>query len=292
MRLRPFVLSLLLPTLGACAHGMNYTDPAGPRFSGSPPEGAMPASAMAAEPARIAERPGRIRVASFNIAWARKTDEAIELIQAEPALAGADLFMLQEMDEASAAKVAKALGMHYVYYPATLHPKSDRNFGNALLSRWPIESDSKLILPHTSWQLRTQRIAVLGTVRIGGERVTVATAHFGTIVEIFPWGQRDQARALLEAVKAQNNVIVAGDFNTGGLGELFEAEGFTWPTRGIGDTHRFWSFDHVYARGFVPIGRGMVKEVGDISDHKPIWADLAWAPQVASAGTTSMAAAR
>ena len=182
MPFRPLVLSLLLPTLGACAHGLNYTDPAGPRFSGSPSEQPAPASALAAEPARIAARPGRIRVASFNIAWARKTDEAIALIQADPGLAAADLFMLQEMDEASAAKIAKALGLHHVYYPATLHPKTDRNFGNALLSRWPIENDSKLILPHTSWQLRTQRIAVLGTVRIGEERVTVVTSHFGTIV--------------------------------------------------------------------------------------------------------------
>jgi endonuclease/exonuclease/phosphatase family metal-dependent hydrolase len=246
---------------------------------------------MVAEPARVAAHPGRIRVASFNIAWARRTDDAITLIQADPNLAGADLLMLQEMDEGSAAKVAKALGMHFVYYPATLHPKTGRNFGNALLSRWPIEDDSKLILPHTSWQLRTQRVAVLGTVRIGDERVTVVTAHLGTIVEIFPWGQRDQARALLEAVKTENHVIVAGDFNTGGLGELFEAEGFTWPTRGIGHTHHVWAFDHVYARGFVPIGRGVVQDVGDVSDHKPIWADLAWEPRVAATATTTVAAA-
>jgi endonuclease/exonuclease/phosphatase family metal-dependent hydrolase len=286
MHLRSLALVLLLPSLGACAHGMNYTDPAGPRFSGGPAATTAPASAVSAEPARAAARPGRIRVASFNIAWAKRTDEAITLIQADPELARADLFMLQEMDEASAARIAKALDMHFVYYPATLHPKTDRNFGNALLSRWPIEADSKLILPHTSWQLRTQRIAVLAAVRIGGERVTVVTSHFGTIVEIFPWGQRDQARALLEALRAQDHVIVAGDFNTGGLGELFEAEGFSWPTNGIGHTHHGWSFDHVYARGFIPVGRGMVKDVGDVSDHKPIWADLAWAPRETVVGTS------
>jgi len=282
MRFRPLAISLLLPTLGACAHGLNYTDPVGPRFSGSPTASLAPASAMRAEPARAAARPGRIRVASFNIAWARHIDEAIGLLQSDPNLASADLLMLQEMDEASAARIATALEMHYVYYPATLHPKSDRNFGNALLSRWPIERDSKLILPHISWQLRTQRIAVLGTVRIDGQPVTVVTAHFGTLVEIFPWGQRDQARMLLEALKEEDHVIVAGDFNTGGLGEMFEAQGFTWPTHGIGNTHHSWSFDHVYARGFIPIGRGVVREIGEISDHKPIWADLAWAPRLAA----------
>jgi endonuclease/exonuclease/phosphatase family metal-dependent hydrolase len=277
MRLKTLAISLLLPTLGACARGMNYTDPAGPRYSGSPAEALAPASAIAAEP-RVAPRPGRIRVASFNIAWARHMDEAIELIQVDPGLAGADLLMLQEMDEASAARAAEALDMFYVYYPATLHPRTDRNFGNALLSRWPIEDDRKLILPHTSWQLGTQRIAVLGTVRIGAERVLVVTSHLGTVVEIFPWGQRDQARTLLEAVGEYEHVIVAGDFNTGGLGEMFAERGFTWPTDDIGSTHHGWSFDHIFARGFIPIGRGKVKDVGEISDHKPVWADLAWTP--------------
>jgi len=280
MRIRPLALSLLLPALGACAHGMNYTDPAGPRYSGAPEQALAPASAIAGEP-RVAPRPGRIRVASFNIAWSRHMDEAIGLIQADTGLAGADLLMLQEMDEASAARAAQALGMYYVYYPATLHPRTDRNFGNALLSRWPIEDDRKLILPHTSWQLGTQRIAVLGTVRIGNERVRVAAPHFGTIVEIFPWGQRDQARTLLASVEEHDFVIVAGDFNTGGLGEMFEERGFTWPTQEIGSTHHGWSFDHIFARGFIPVGRGKVKDVGEVSDHKPVWADLAWSPRTA-----------
>jgi endonuclease/exonuclease/phosphatase family metal-dependent hydrolase len=277
MRLRPLAISLLLPALGACAHGLNYTDPAGPRYSGAPAEPPVSASAIAAEP-RVAPRPGRIRVASFNIAWARRMDEAIELIQADPGLAGADLLMLQEMDETSAARAAEALGMHYVYYPALLHPRTDRNFGNALLSRWPIEDDRKLILPHTSWQLGTQRVAVLGTVRIGGQQVLVVAPHLGTIVEIFPWGQRDQARVLLDAVEQYSHVIVAGDFNTSGLGEMFTERGFTWPTDAIGSTHHGWSFDHIFARGFIPVGRGKVKDVDGISDHKPVWADLAWAP--------------
>ena len=253
---------------------MNYTDPAGPRYSGGP-------AAPALQPAAIVT-PGHIRVASFNIAWARRMDEAIALIREDPGLRDADLLMLQEMDEAAAARAAAALGMHYVYYPATLHPKTDRDFGNALLSRWPIERDAKLILPHLAWQRRTQRIAVLGTIRIGTERVLVVAPHLGTIVEILPRGQRDQARTILDAVAPYQRVIVAGDFNTGGLGELFESRGFTWPTNGIGHTHHGWSFDHIFARGFIPVGRGMVRDVEGISDHKPVWADLAWAPVGAS----------
>jgi endonuclease/exonuclease/phosphatase family metal-dependent hydrolase len=285
MRIRPLAFSLLLPALGACARSVNYTDPVGPRYSGEPAQALVPASAIVEGPRTAPSHPGRLRVASFNIAWARKMDEAIALIQADSGLAGADLLMLQEMDEASAAQAAQALGMHYVYYPANLHPRTDRNFGNALLSRWPIEDDRKLILPHTSWQLGTQRIAVLGSVRIDDERVLLVAPHFGTIVEIFPWGQRDQARTLLDAVETFNHVIVAGDFNTGGLSALFQERGFSWPTDDIGDTHHIWSFDHIFARGFIPIGRGKVEHVGDISDHKPVWADLAWSPSAAPAVT-------
>jgi len=285
MRIRPLAFSLLLPALGACARSVNYTDPVGPRYSGEPAQALVPASAIAEGPRTAPSHPGRLRVASFNIAWARKMDEAIALIQADSGLAGADLLMLQEMDEASAAQAAQALGMHYVYYPANLHPRTDRNFGNALLSRWPIEDDRKLILPHTSWQLGTQRIAVLGSVRIDDERVLLVAPHFGTVVEIFPWGQRDQARTLLDAVETFNHVIVAGDFNTGGLSALFQERGFSWPTDDIGDTHHIWSFDHIFARGFIPIGRGKVEDVGDISDHKPVWADLAWSPRAAPAVT-------
>ena len=263
-----------LLALGACAHGRNYTDPVGPRFSGGPMPDAS--ATVAAAPSQGA---GRLRVASFNIAWARRMEEAITLIKADAALRSADLVMLQEMDEASAERAAHALGMYYVYYPATLHPRTDRNFGNALLSRWPIEQDTKLILPHLAWQRKTQRIAVLGSVRIGDERVLLVAPHLGTLVEIFPAGQRDQARTLLDAVSSHDRVIVAGDFNTGGLGELFESAGFTWPTRGIGNTHHAWSFDHIFARGFIPVGRGVVKDVDGISDHKPVWADLAWEPR-------------
>jgi len=268
--IRSLLGTTLLLGLGACAHGMNYTDPAGPRYSGEPDVAVTPASM---------HTPGRIRVASFNIAWAAHMDEAIALIQSDPGLREADLLMLQEMDEPAAAKAAHALGMHYVYYPATLHPNTDRDFGNALLSRWPIEHDAKLILPHRSWQKKTQRIAVMGTVHIGDEQVLVVAPHLGTIVEILPSGQRDQARTILDAVAPYDHVIVAGDFNTGGLGHLFEERGFAWSTAGIGHTHHFWTFDHVFARGFIPVGRGTVKDVAGISDHRPVWADLAWAPR-------------
>lgn len=41
-----------------------------------------------------------------------------------------------------------ALGMSWVYYPAIFRHRSDKDFGNAVLSRWPIIADKKIVLPH------------------------------------------------------------------------------------------------------------------------------------------------
>ena len=51
------------------------------------------------------------------------------------------------MDEPGARAFADSLGFGYVYFPATLHPVTGRDFGNAVLSRFPIEDERKIVLP-------------------------------------------------------------------------------------------------------------------------------------------------
>lgn len=46
--------------------------------------------------------------------------------------------------------IARALDMSYIYYPAIFRHRSAKDFGNAVLSRWPIISDAKIVLPHVS----------------------------------------------------------------------------------------------------------------------------------------------
>ncbi|HEX5632926.1 MAG TPA: endonuclease/exonuclease/phosphatase family protein [Gemmatimonadales bacterium] len=262
---------LLLGTLllAGCANGINYNDPAGPRFAGAPP---APVSAASS-------RAGAVRVATFNAGYAEHLDGIIRLFHDDPELSRADVVVLQEMNEAAAERVANALGMHWVYYPATFHPVPKHNFGNVLLSRWPITLDEKLILPHRSWSRRTQRAAVLGTVHVGLHPVRIAALHLSTPLEVWFSGQKDQAETLLEALDGWDHVIVAGDFNSGGLAGLFEEHGYSWPTNGIGATHHLWAFDHVVARGFVPVGRGKVEDNRGTSDHKPVWVELAFLPE-------------
>ena len=90
---------------------------------------------------------GIIKVITYNIKLSKKIDKAAQLLAQHDDLNDADIICLQEMDPAGVKHIAHALKYNYVYYPAILHPRSEKDFGNAILSKWPIVSDQKIILP-------------------------------------------------------------------------------------------------------------------------------------------------
>jgi endonuclease/exonuclease/phosphatase (EEP) superfamily protein YafD len=82
---------------------------------------------------------------------------------------------------------------------------------------------------------------------------------------------------IADARNCAEPVILGGDFNSSDLGRVLEAEGFTWVTKTVGRTVAFWTFDHVFARGFPPTnphGAGVARNVKGVSDHRPVWATL------------------
>jgi endonuclease/exonuclease/phosphatase family metal-dependent hydrolase len=264
-------IALLLSVVCSCATARNYMDPVAPRFAGGAPDTARPAAAAGANPGATV-----LRVVTFNIQFARNIDAAIRLLATEADLRGADLIALQEMDEEGAARIAAALAMRYVYYPATVHPTNDRNFGNAILSRWPLVADRKLLLPYQSDLRRTQRIAVCGTVAVGGRRIRVYSVHLGTSFEIDPDRRADQLGTILDdAAASPDPVIIAGDLNSHAIGEQAVERGYEWPTRDVGRTKWLFSWDHVFLRGFPPgavRAAGRTSDAGGASDHRPVWA--------------------
>lgn len=275
------VTLLALAALAACSRGINYTDPVGPRFAGTSdtqPAVSWTGPHVVAAAAAAVRTPDSLRVVSFNVRYAQQTGLAIELLQTAPELRGADIVMLQEMNEDAAAETAAALGMNYVYYPAVLHPVPKKNFGNALLSRWPITDDEKLILPSRSMSRGTQRVAVVATLLVGRERVRVYAVHLSTILEVWFTGQTYQIKALLESARGYDRVIMAGDMNShDNVGALFTGAGYFWPSRNTGPTtHTFFAVDHVFTRGFTVGGSGAVQDNLGASDHLPVWASLAF----------------
>ncbi len=268
MRLRLLPLLVALAPVAAivgCRTGLNYGRPEGPRYSG----GTAPAVTA---PARVGDT---LRVVTFNIQLGRRIDSALVVLTGEPALRGADILLLQEMDEAGTQRIAAALRMAYVYYPASVRRTTHREFGNAVLSRWPIVADAKLVLPHIGRLARTERTATAATIRLGDSLVRVYSTHLGTFFQVGGGGRRDQLRAILADAERFPRVILGGDMNSAGVGQMAVEAGYAWPTRGEPHTDKLGSLDHIFVRGLdVPAGAaaGTVLANHHASDHRPVWA--------------------
>jgi endonuclease/exonuclease/phosphatase family metal-dependent hydrolase len=251
--------------LGSCAPATNLLSLTGPRFQGH----------HASHPALGASTDSLVRVVTFNIKFAREIDRAIEVLR-EDSLRGADILALQEMDEAGAERIARALGYDYVLYPAVIHPASGRYFGPAVLSRWPIERSWKVILPHAGWTRGQRRTATAAVLRVHDTRVLAYAVHLETPAQISEAERRDQAMALLnDAATWRGPVVIAGDFNSEGVGLLLVRKGYVWLTKRVGPTVAWFSWDHVFVRGLAPSkprSAGVVREVHGASDHRPVWA--------------------
>ena len=258
-------LLLGLSTAG-CRAVLNYPSPLGPRYAGSP---TSPSVAPATKHA--------VRVVTYNVQWGKHVDRAIQVLQTRTPLPDADIVVLQEMDAEGTRRIADALGMAWVYYPAVVHPKRGHDFGNAVLSRWPIVADEKLMLPHIGGLRHAQRTATAATVLVGSVQVRVYSAHLGTPSDIRPSRRRDQAHAILADAATYPLVIVAGDMNSHGIGKEFRAGGFLWPTEHNGFTTAVFNWDHIFFKGFVALDRartsaGIVRDTLGTSDHDPVWA--------------------
>jgi endonuclease/exonuclease/phosphatase family metal-dependent hydrolase len=270
------VLGFALVTVaGGCRAVVNYQEPMWPRYAGLP---SARADSLRLSPAAANGKSRTLRVVTYNVQWARHIDRAIHVLQNRAPLTDADIVVLQEMDPDGTRRIAEALGMQWVYYPAVIHPKRGLDFGNAVLSRWPIVADHKLILPHIAGMRHAQRIATAATVLIDSIPVRVYSAHLGTPTDIRPAKRRDQARAIMEDASTYPLVIVAGDMNSHGIGKEFLARGFVWPTEHNGFTTTFFNWDHVFLKGFAPPPlalqkfAGVVRDTLQTSDHDPVWA--------------------
>jgi endonuclease/exonuclease/phosphatase family metal-dependent hydrolase len=251
----------------------NYPDSDRPLFSGQYSDGPPDGNSV-------------IKVITWNIAFAKEVEQAIEEFQENQALQGAGIILLQEMDEAGTEAIASALNYDYVYYPASIHSRHDRNFGNAVLSKWPILDSEKIILPHQNPTNEQIRIAVRALLSIDGREVPVYSVHTETFW-LGSQGRNDQFAYLAEQYGPDNEFVIAGgDFNTvtpaslASLDDRFRQVGMERVSEGAGETKLIgavgFTLDHIYARGLNPIASGVVNEA-EASDHKPVWVDLSLA---------------
>jgi len=249
---------------------VNFEEPNAPLYEGSYSDGAP-------------EPDGPVKVVTWNIAFAKEIKEAIQELEDFEELQGADILLLQEMDDAGTEAIAKALNYNYVYYPASIHSRNEKNFGNAVLSKWPIVDSEKIILPHQSPANDQIRIAVRALLDLGDVQMPVYSVH----TETFWLGQRgrgDQIQFLSEQIDPDYAYVLAGgDFNTltpgsvAALDERLGQAGLERVSAGAGETYGLGGvglkLDHLFARGMSVLETGVVEET-ETSDHQPLWADL------------------
>lgn len=248
----------------------NYPDQNYPYYSGN----------YAAESPKPVEA---LTVISYNIWFAENIDQALSEIKEIKSQKELDIVLLQEMDEVGTEQIARELQLNYVYFPAAIEPTYDKNFGNAILSRWPIVDSQKLILPHKSLSNRMNRIATRATIRIHGADILIYSIHTESIFTL-PRFREDQYTTVLDDIGPEAKlVIIGGDFNSFTDADVEEIEedyrqaGFMRVSEGSGYSIVKYgievSSDHIFAKGFV------VEETGKMagataSDHLPIWVTL------------------
>jgi endonuclease/exonuclease/phosphatase family metal-dependent hydrolase len=250
--------------IAGCARATNLLDLRTPAFSGEyAPRN--PDTAFTSQ----------IRIVTFNIKLGRRIDRAIEVLRSD-SLRDADILALEEMDDAGADRIARALHLNYVYYPGSIHPTDHRYFGPAVLSRWPIERSWKLFLPHKSRLRHQQRTATVAELHLHGRRIRVYAVHLETPFRFSDAARKDQVRTILaDAAGFNGPVVIAGDFNSYGIGPFLVRRGYRWLTARLDPTISIFSWDHIFVRRLTPSrppSAGVVRQVHGASDHRPVWA--------------------
>lgn len=275
--LASLMLVMLLWLGSACQSMANY-----------PPESAPLFTANFAPPPPAATN--QIKLVTWNIKFAEQIDTAIAELRSTPELQNADILLLQEMDETGAETIARQLGYNYVYYPASIHSYHGRNFGNAILSRWPITQPAIVGLPFENPKNRQRRAASQATVTVGTVELLVFSTHTETI-----WLDRRKRLAQVEKLvtavdPAAPITLVGGDFNTAtqrsiiDLEQLFAAGEMDRLSADAGHTVEKsgleFTLDHVFGHGVTVIDLGVARTT-TASDHFPLWLELSLEPTVA-----------
>jgi endonuclease/exonuclease/phosphatase family metal-dependent hydrolase len=248
---------------------------------------------------------GTLRVVTYNVHHGPELPAVADAFRSVPALAAADVVLLQEADAprgespSLAGRLADALGMNDAYAPAWLH-SDGAGHGLAVLSRFPITSAAVLDLPYFELGSASERrIALRVTLQIGDVELAVIAIHLDTRINV-----NDRLDQLDWAVeRADASGVLGGDFNTlpfvwigrflpdlpqdavapvdvpAAVDEYMVSRGFADPTAGSGDTTNDpvanFKLDSIYVRGHATGGSGVERGV-TASDHFPVWADVVW----------------
>ncbi|WP_407344288.1 endonuclease/exonuclease/phosphatase family protein [Pengzhenrongella phosphoraccumulans] len=178
---------------------------------------AVPALLAPPAPTTEARAPtSSLRLLDWNLHYGVSGEPGVELEEIAQVIegSGADIVTLQEVSRGwvmgggaeMATWLADRLGMQVVFAPA-----ADRQFGNAILSRFTLSDVDRHPLPYGAGPQR--RSAISATVHLAdGAPVRVTSVHLQHRASNTPT-RLDQLGVLLAAEPAQGSAVVAGDLN-------------------------------------------------------------------------------
>ncbi len=191
-----------------------------------------------------------LKVSSYDINFGVGVDGRLDLDRTAAAITatGADVIGLQAVDKHWSARsgnldepaeLARRLNMHVVYganldNPPTVEGQPRRQYGVAILSRYPIVSSTHTLLPRPT--NGEQRGLLEAVIDANGSRVRVATTHLHTTaVE-----RQAQATAIVEKLAGSAEpVVLTGVLNAAStapeLAPILTAYRDTWKIKGVGD---------------------------------------------------------
>jgi endonuclease/exonuclease/phosphatase family metal-dependent hydrolase len=248
--------------------------------------------------AAAADRGGpRLRVATFNIHHGATGAEVLDLESTARVIEAlrVDAIGLQEVDRHWSARSAfvdqpawlgRRLGMRHVYGANLdrdpLNPgEPRRQYGTAILSRWPVLDAENIWLP--TFEGHERRGLLRATLRVRGTRLTFATTHLT---------HNDNAEREVQSARVAEllgdrprRTVLTGDLNAvpgaAPIRTLTDLLPDVWPAVGDGDGFTYGSLDpharidYVLASGDLrPVSARVVTLSPETSDHLPVVSEL------------------
>ena len=241
------------------------------------------------EPDRGPATRSAFRLVCWNIEDGLDVDGTIAGLTDHPNLVDADAICLQEMDPEGVERIARKLGLAYLYTESSQDERSGRGFGNAILSPWPLTDHVAVPLPHVAKAYGRPREAVGATVTKSlpsGDRIAVSVWSIHAEIPSLSLSRR-VAQYTAVAAKATSpnpdHLLLAGDFNTTTLTSvdaidelyaMFDLNRLSEPAGpSLRRAGRLFYLDHIFGRGLDVQGVGIERTV-IASDHWPLWADV------------------
>ena len=227
-----------------------------------------------------------LRVVSLNMHGVSDWGVVQGELEASSQLAGADIFLLQEVKEDGRKLLdgaSEAMDFHYLFAP-------NLDWGLAILSRFPLSAERAVQLPQNNLNYKSRcRIALLAIAASDSGPLNLFNVHLDTRINASR--RVRQVRPIMEAAQhAEGGSLIAGDFNTANMlwiqsvvpipffqshtravRKAMEKIGFTTPFGDTGATFGFppMKLDWIFVKGLRPLDRGLVEL--NFTDHKALW---------------------